>query len=61
MNQLLDIEASEQALKARLANTFNTGYNAAQARFPKCDKDLKAQMAQLAQQGQALSQALAKP
>jgi uncharacterized protein (TIGR02301 family) len=61
MKQLLDVEASDQALAARLANTFNTGYAAAQARFPSCDKALKSEMAQLSQQGQTLSDQLAKP
>ncbi len=61
MTQLLDVEASDQALQARLANSFNTGYAAAQARFPKCGKDLKAEASQLALHGQALADQLARP
>jgi uncharacterized protein (TIGR02301 family) len=61
MFQLQDVEASDQALKARLANTFNTGYEAAQARFPTCNKALKDEMAQLAQRGRSLSEGLAAP
>jgi uncharacterized protein (TIGR02301 family) len=61
MKQLLDVEASDQGLQARLANSFNTGYAAGKARFPTCGKDLKAESAQLARRGQALADQLAKP
>lgn len=61
MTQLLDVEASDQALQARLANSFNTGYAAAQTRFPVCGKPLKDEMAQLAGRGRALADQLARP
>jgi uncharacterized protein (TIGR02301 family) len=61
MKQLLDVEASDQALQARLANSFNTGYAAGKARFPSCGKALKAEASKLALRGQALADQLAKP
>ncbi len=61
MSQLIDVEAADQSLQARLANTFNTGYAAAKARFPACNQALKAEASQLGLQGQALSQQLAGP
>jgi uncharacterized protein (TIGR02301 family) len=60
MKQLLDVEASDQGLQARLSNSFNTGYFAAQARFPSCSKASKAAAAQAAQRGQALADQLAR-
>jgi uncharacterized protein (TIGR02301 family) len=61
MNQLIDVEASDQGLQARLANSFNTGYGAGRARFPSCSPALKAEQAQLGERGQALAQQLAGP
>jgi uncharacterized protein (TIGR02301 family) len=61
MKQLLDVEASDQALQARLANNFNTGYAAGKAAFPTCGKDLKAEAAKLALRGQGLAEQLSKP
>ena len=61
MKQLLDVEASDQALQARLANGFNTGYAAGKARFPSCGKALRAEASKLASRGQALADQLAKP
>ena len=44
-----------------MANSFNTGYAAAKARFPSCNQALQAEAAQLGLRGQALSQQLAGP
>jgi predicted secreted protein len=55
------VEAPDQQLANRVANSFNVGFSAGKAGYPKCDKALKAEAAELAKRGQSLSEQLARP
>ena len=61
MLELLDAEAPDQALKARLGKAFNTGFAAGQAAFPTCDVKSRAEAARIAQRGRTLADKLATP
>ena len=61
MERLMDVEAPEQALKSRLANTFNAGFNTAQAAFPKCGAASRAEAARVARRGHDLAAKLSGP
>lgn len=61
MQQLIDVEASDQALKQRLAVSFNAGYGAEQALYPDCTPAARQEAQRLARRGQSLAQALASP
>lgn len=55
MSRLLEAEAPDDAFDRRLREAFNTGYYAAQARFPECDSAARAEAARSAARGKALS------
>jgi uncharacterized protein (TIGR02301 family) len=61
MQSVLEVEAPDQAFNLRLRNTFNAGFAAAQAEFPKCDDRSKAQAEKIARRGKALSERLSAP
>jgi uncharacterized protein (TIGR02301 family) len=61
MQQLIDVEAPDAALNARLARSFNAGFAAGQASFPDCGPGARAQAARIAAQGRRLADALARP
>ena len=61
MERLMDVEAPEQALKSRLANTFNAGFNTAQAAFPKCGAASRAEAGRVARRGHDLAAKLSGP
>ncbi len=61
MQRLLDVEAPDDAFKARLARTFNTGYAAGQTGFPGCTPAARAEAAAAAQRGKALADRLGAP
>jgi len=57
MGRLLESEAQDDAFDRRMRETFNTGYAAAQARFPQCSAGSRAEAGRLARRGRALSRA----
>ena len=61
MGRLLDIEASDQALKRRLQDAFNTGFAAARLSYPRCGAGARAELARLAMRGKDLAARLAAP
>ncbi len=61
MEKLMDVEAPEQALKIRLVHAFNTGFNTAQASFPKCGAGSRAEAGRVARRGRDLAARLAAP
>ena len=61
MQSLLDVEASDERLRKRLAEAFNAGYGAAQALYPSCTAAARQQSQRLARTGRALANALAAP
>ena len=61
MQGLLDQEAADQRLKARMSIAFNDGYHSGQALYPKCTEAARAEARKVAGQGRALSLRLAGP
>lgn len=61
MLQLMQVEAPDQGLKARLSRAFNSGFQSAQASFPSCDAGARAEAARSAARGRALAERLASP
>jgi len=57
MGRLLESEAPDDAFDRRLRDGFNTGFAAAQARFPVCSEASKAEAGRTAQRGRALARA----
>ncbi len=61
MSQVLEQEAVDQRLKARLSIAFNDGYHSGQALYPKCSPAARAEARRIAASGQALSEKLETP
>jgi uncharacterized protein (TIGR02301 family) len=61
MEQLLAVEAPDQAFKTRLILAFNNGFAAGQSGFAVCDDRARAEAVLLAKRGQTLAQALTGP
>ena len=61
MQQVLQVEAADEAAKARLSNAFNSGYAAAQASYPACDEAARARAREVAARGARLAGSLASP
>ena len=60
MSRLLETESPDDAFDRRMRDSFNTGYYAAQARFPKCDDAGKAEAQSAAARGRALTKQLGR-
>jgi len=58
MEQLLAVEAPDQAFKIRLILAFNNGFAAGQSGKATCNAQLRTQAVTLARRGQALAKAL---
>jgi uncharacterized protein (TIGR02301 family) len=61
MQEMLRVEAADQAFVNRLTLSFNAGYAAGQAGFPACDAGLKAEARRIALRGRQLSARLSGP
>ena len=61
MERLMDVEATEQAMRTRLVNAFNTGFNTAEAGFPKCGAASRVEAARVARRGRDLAAKLSAP
>ena len=61
MQRVLDVEAPDDAFKARLARSFNTGYAAGQTGFPGCTPATRAEAAASALRGKTLADRLGAP
>lgn len=60
MSQMLELEASEIALRRRLSDAFNAGFMAEQVAYPTCGPETRAAERAVAQRGNALAQRLGK-
>ncbi len=61
MLRLIDVEAPDEALKARLIQSFTTGFNGVRTSFPTCSPAARQEASKLALRGRALSDSLASP
>ena len=61
MLRVLDVEAPDEPLKARLTLSFNTGFNGAKASFPTCSPAAQSEAARVALRGRSLSDNLGTP
>lgn len=61
MEEMLRVEAADQAFVNRLTLSFNSGFAAGQAGFPACDAGLKTEAKRIAARGRALSARLSGP
>lgn len=55
MQQLMELEAPDQALAGRIAGAFNSGYAQAQASFPSCGAKSRAAAVRAAARGRRLA------
>lgn len=60
MARLLEVERPEAALKARLTERFNAGYDAARTRHPRCTAKVFLEEGGAARRGRELSDRLAR-
>ena len=60
MSRLLETESPDDAFERRMRDSFNTGYYAAQARFPHCDAASKAEAQTVTAKGKALTRQLGR-
>jgi len=58
MSRLLETEAPDDGLERRIRDSFNTGYYAAQARFPACDDAARTEARSAAARGRGLARQL---
>lgn len=61
MDQLMAVEAPDQAFKIRMILAFNNGFAAGQSGYPACDGRAQAEAIALARRGQTLAKALGGP
>ena len=61
MEELLRVEAADQAFTTRMTQSFNAGYAAGQAGFPSCDASARAELRKQAARGRALAARLSAP
>ena len=61
MQQLLDVEDPDVALKTQLSVAFNDAFNAARALYPKCSALARAEAHRIARAGRTLSERLEQP
>ena len=61
MQQLLDVEDPDVALKARLSVAFNDAFNEGRALYPKCSALARAEGRRIARTGRTLSERLEQP
>ena len=59
MQRIVELEAADEAFKARLNEAFNTGYLTAEAEHPECDAGTSRAVARAADRGRGLAQKLA--
>lgn len=59
MAELINTEAAEEALEARLKQAFNSGFAARQSQFPACGPDSRKAELAVARKGEAISKRLA--
>lgn len=59
MQRVVELEAADEAFRARLNEAFNTGYLTAEAEHPECDAGAARAVAQAAGRGRGLSLRLA--
>jgi uncharacterized protein (TIGR02301 family) len=61
MQALLEIETPDADLKTRLAQAFNSGFDAGRTGFPACGKASRTEAARVAVRGEALAIRLGAP
>lgn len=61
MEEMLRVEAADQAFTTRLTQSFNSGYAAGQAGYPSCDAAAQAELKKQAARGKALAARLSRP
>jgi uncharacterized protein (TIGR02301 family) len=59
MQRVIELEAADAALEARLHESFNTGYIAAEAAHTGCNAAAKAEVARVSRRGRDLAASLA--
>lgn len=61
MKRLIDLEAPDSGLRGRMVVAFNKGYQNAQRRFPRCDRDAENYAASRAASGETIVAELTAP
>ena len=59
MGRLLEAESPDDAFDRRLRDSFNTGFASAQAKYPTCSPQARAEAGRAARRGRALARAAA--